>query len=462
MSSTASPLIVSASTPPLILRVLSPFQRFFSTTAASGVVLLVCTAVALGWANSPWAESYHHLWELPFTIGVPGFGLTLALHAWVNDFLMAIFFLLVGLEIKREVLVGELATRRTATLPVAAALGGMVVPASLYAAVNANGAGAAGWGVPMATDIAFALGILALLGDRVPGSLRVFLAALAIADDLGAVLVIALFYTSALNWTALGAAGGVVLVLFAMNRSGVRRPLIYAAVGMILWGCMLASGIHATIAGVILALLVPARTLIGEDEFIAEATASLAAFRAVDAPGSMVICSREHQEALQRMESATDAAQAPLQRMEHALHGYVAFLIMPLFAIANAGVPLNGLAASAQSPVVWGVALGLVLGKPIGITLASAIAVRTGAADLPHDVTWRHLHGAAWLGGIGFTMSLFIAGLAFGDTVMLDIAKLGILGASVCAGIVGFALLRGAKPHPAEILSTVALRTQQL
>ncbi|MBC8087169.1 MAG: Na+/H+ antiporter NhaA [Phycisphaerae bacterium] len=440
------PATLNGASAPLIARVLNPFQRFFSTTAASGVVLLLCTAVALGWANSPWADSYHHFWELPFTIGVPGFALTLALHAWVNDGLMAIFFLLVGLEIKREVLVGELATRRTAALPVAAALGGMIVPAALYAAVNANGAGAVGWGVPMATDIAFALGILALLGDRVPASLRVFLAALAIADDLGAVLVIAIFYSSGLNWAALGAAGGVVLVLLAMNRSGVRRPLAYALVGMALWGCMLASGVHATIAGVLLALLVPARTLIGEDEFIAEASESLAAFRAVDAPGSMVICSREHQEALQRMENATDAAQAPLQRMEHELHGYVAFLIMPLFAIANAGVSFGGLAAAVQSPVVWGLSLGLIVGKPLGITVASLLAVRMGAADLPNGVSWRHLHGAGWLGGIGFTMSLFIAGLAFVDATMLDTAKLGILGASVIAGVVGYALLRTARP----------------
>lgn len=427
---------------PLLARVLSPFQRFFSTTAAGGVVLLGCTIFALGWSNSPWAESYHHLWELPFAIGLPDFRLTLPLHAWVNDGLMAIFFFLVGLEIKREVLVGELATRRTATLPVAAALGGMIVPAALYALVNARGAGSSGWGVPMATDIAFALGILALLGDRVPAGLRVFLAALAIADDLGAVLVIALFYTSSLNWSALAGAGAVMVVLLLMNKSGVRKPMLYAIVGCVLWAFMLASGVHATIAGVLLALAVPARTLIGEDQFIADASASLDAFRAADAPGSMVMCSREHQEALLRMEAATDAAQAPLQRMEHVLHNYVAFFIMPLFAIANAGVSFGGAGSALGSPVVWGIALGLIVGKPVGITLASLIAVRSGAADLPGGVSWRHLHGAAWLGGIGFTMSLFIAGLAFSDAATLDTAKLGILGASVCAGLVGFAILK--------------------
>jgi NhaA family Na+:H+ antiporter len=346
--------------PLLLERVLGPFHRFFSKSASGGLVLLASTAVALGWANSPWAESYHHLWETPLTVGTPGFGLTLSVHAWVNDGLMAVFFFLVGLEIKREVLVGELASRRSAALPVAAALGGMLVPAALYALVNRGGPGAAGWGVPMATDIAFALGILALLGDRVPSGLRVFLAALAIADDLGAVLVIAFFYTGALNLPALGGAAAVLAVLAGLNRAGARRPLTYALLGVALWLCVLASGVHATIAGVLLALAVPARTRIDEDEFLARAEASLADFRAADEPGTTVLTNRGHQEALQALESAADAAQAPLQRMEHALHGVVAFVIMPVFALANAGVPLGaGLGAAARSPVAWGVVLGL-------------------------------------------------------------------------------------------------------
>lgn len=397
-----------ASSVPLLARVLSPFQRFFSTTAAGGIVLLVCTLLALAWANSPWAESYHHLWEWSLRIGSSSFGMSLPLHAWVNDGLMAVFFLLVGLEIKREVLIGELSTRRTATLPVAAALGGMLVPAALYAVVNSRGAGAPGWGVPMATDIAFALGILALLGDRVPSGLRVFLAALAIADDLGAVLVIALFYTGSLNWAALGGAAGVVCLLWLMNRSGVRQPIFYALIGIVLWCFMFASGVHATIAGVLLALTVPSRAA------------------SVNETGT-------------------------LQRMEHALNPYVAFLIMPLFAVANAGVSLAGASVALKSPVVWGIALGLIVGKPLGITLASLIAVRTRAADLPAGVQWRHLHGAAWLGGIGFTMSLFIAGLAFSDATVLDTAKLGILGASVCAGLVGYVLLRSVTRAPDQI-----------
>lgn len=434
-------------TAPLVARILGPFQQFFATTAAGGIVLLACTAVALVWANSPAAASYHHLWETEVGLGAADLAITLSLHAWVNDGLMAVFFFLVGLEIKREVLVGELSSRRNAALPVAAALGGMVLPALLYAVVNGRGPAASGWGIPMATDIAFALGILALLGDRVPSSLRVFLAALAIADDLGAVLVIALFYTNTIDWMALGAALGVLLFLLAVNRAGIHRPALYLGLGVVLWFLMLRSGIHATIAGVLLALVVPARTRISEDEFLRQAHASLAAFHAADAPGTTVLSSRGHQEALHELERATEAVQAPLQRLEHSLHGVVAFFVMPVFALANAGVPLTDISSALASPIVAGIALGLLLGKPLGITVASWLAVRSGAAELPEGVSWRHVHGAAWLGGIGFTMSLFIAGLAFTDAAALDRAKVGILGASVVAGLVGFVLLHRTTPR---------------
>jgi len=380
---------------PLIERVLGPFHRFFSTSAASGLVLLACTVVALAWANSPWSGSYHHFWEARFTVGALSRGLTLSVHGWVNDGLMTVFFFLVGLEIKREILVGELSSRRSATLPVAAAFGGMIVPAAFYAAINVGGAGASGWGMPMATDIAFALGVLALLGDRIPSGLRVFLAALAIADDLGAVLVIALFYTSALDWGAIASAAVALLALVVLNRAGARRPLTYALLGVILWRFVLASGIHATIAGVLLALTIPAS---GEN--------------------------------------------SPLQRMERSLHAVVSFVIMPIFAIANAGVPLGDFGNVLHTPVALGVILGLLLGKPIGITLASHLAVRSGAGELPEGVTWRHIHGVAWLGGIGFTMSLFIGGLAFTNVAVLDTAKLAVLCASTMAGVVGYSLLR--------------------
>jgi NhaA family Na+:H+ antiporter len=257
------------------------------------------------------------------------------------------------------------------------------------------------------------------------------------------VLVIALFYTATLDWVALGGVVLVFVLLMGLNRSGVRRPLMYALLGLVLWLCVLASGIHATIAGVLLALAIPARTLHNEEEFLAAAEASLEDFRAADEPGSTVLTNLGRQAALQSLEHAADAAQAPLQRMEHSLHGLVAFVIMPIFALANAGVPLGGgLATAVRSPIAWGIVLGLALGKPIGITLASYAAVRAGAADLPTGVAWRHVHGASWLAGIGFTMSLFVAGLAFDKAVVLDTAKLGIFGASVCAGLVGYILLR--------------------
>jgi NhaA family Na+:H+ antiporter len=388
---------------PLATRVLGPFQRFFSTEAAGGVVLLVCAAIALAWSNSPWAPGYHHLWETPLGFDSRAFGLTLTLHEWVNDGLMAIFFLLVGLEIKRELLVGELSSRRSAALPVAAAFGGMVVPAAIYAAVNRGGAGASGWGIPMATDIAFALGILALLGERMPSGLRVLLAALAIVDDLGAVIVIALFYTSAVHWGAVAGAAAILAMLVAANRLGIRAWATYVALGLLLWVFMLLSGVHSTIAGVLLALTIPART-----------------------------------------RGTGDSQRTLLDRFESALHAPVAFLIVPVFALANAGVPLGGgVAAELRSPVAIGVMLGLLLGKPAGIMLASVAAVRAGVAQLPPGVSWRQVHGVSWLGGIGFTMSLFIAGLAFANATTLDVAKLAVLTASACAGVIGYLLLRG-------------------
>lgn len=433
--------------PPLIERALKPFAKFAHTASSGGIVLLVCTAIALVWANSPWAASYHHLWELEIAVGAGPFSIRSTLHHLINDGLMAVFFFLVGLEIKREVLIGELASLRQAALPAAAALGGMVVPAAIYAALNAGGPGSAGWGIPMATDIAFALGVLALLGDRVPTGLKVFLAALAIVDDIGAVLVIALFYTSEVSWAALGFAGALLLLAAGANAVGVRRPAAYALIGLALWAAVLASGVHATVAGVLLAMTIPSRTRIDEDEFLLRARRSIGEFERGCGPGTTVLTNQVQQESLLTLEVLCEQAQAPLQRTERKLHGVVAFLIMPLFALANAGVRLGGgdFASALSSPVMLGVLLGLVLGKPLGITLFSWAAVRMGIATLPSRVTWRMVHGAAWLGGIGFTMSLFVAGLAFPDLpALLAAAKLGILAASLGAGICGWMLLRRA------------------
>jgi NhaA family Na+:H+ antiporter len=438
-----------------LLQILRPFQEFFEDQTAGGLLLLACAAVAMIWANSPFAESYHHLWETTITVGPAGAALSMSLHHWINDGLMVLFFFVVGLEIKRELLIGELASPRQAALPIVAALGGMIVPALLYTAFNFGGPGAHGWGVPMATDIAFALGVLALLGPRVPTGIKVFLAALAIADDLGAVIVIALFYTAELKLGALLAAGVMVAILFTMNRLGVRRPAAYAIGGVLLWFAVLMSGVHATVAGVLLAMTIPARTRIDEREFTDHVEHALGDFRnGMSREGTTVLTDEDQQNAIWTIEEACEGVQAPLLKFEQSLHGIVAFLIMPLFALSNAGVPLAGsLGAAFASPVTWGVIAGLVVGKPIGISLFSWFAVRMGWAELPQGVNWRAIVGTSLLGGIGFTMALFIASLAYGDATLLDRAKLGILSASTVAGIMGWLVLRtmfrGPAPAPA-------------
>ena len=432
----------SPASPLFIERLLSPFERFGAAESSGGLVLLACAVVALIWANSPWSESYFGLWEasVGFTLGTFTFSTTL--HHFINDGLMAVFFFVVGLEIKRELLVGELSTWKQAALPIFAAAGGMLVPAALYSVVNAGGPGAAGWGIPMATDIAFAIGVLALLGDRVPTSLKVFLVALAIADDIGAVLVIALFYTENVSWSALALAGGIVALLAIANSSGVRRPAAYAFLGVLLWAAMLASGVHATIAGILLAATIPSRTRINEDEFLSRGRRILDDFERGCGPDETVLTSAAQQNAIHELERACEQAQAPLHAIEYRLHGIVAFAIMPLFALANAGVRIDGgILAPLATPVALGIILGLVIGKPVGITLTSWFAARTGVASIPVDAGWRTLHGVSWLGGIGFTMSLFIAELAFGRGELLDNAKAGILAASAIAGVVGWAAI---------------------
>jgi NhaA family Na+:H+ antiporter len=440
--STSASAAAQAAPPPVIERILRPFQRFTQQETSSGVVLLACAVIALGWANSPWGGSYEHLWEQRVTIGHQRYGLTMSLHHWINDGLMAIFFFVVGLEIKRELLIGELSTRQTAALPIAAALGGMIAPALIYTAFNAGTPASRGWGIPMATDIAFSLGALALLGPRVPTVLKVFLAAFAIADDLGAVIVIALFYTAELSMPSLFAAAVIFAALLGANRLGVRNAVVYGVVGIVLWLAVLASGVHATIAGVMLALAIPARTRINESEFIARVEQSLADFRAADEPGTSVLTNPGHQDAIHQLEEACEAAQAPLFKLEEKLHGFVAFGIMPLFALSNAGVRVAGGSLDVlTSPIVLGIVLGLVVGKPIGITAFSWLSARAGIAALSRDVGWGSLHGVSWLGGIGFTMSLFVADLAFGGTPQLEEAKVGILLASTIAGITGYVIL---------------------
>jgi NhaA family Na+:H+ antiporter len=432
-------------------RLLAPFREFARTSASGGLLLMAAAIVALVWANSPLASAYTELWATKVSIVVGDVTFSESLLHIVNDGLMAIFFLVVGLEIKREVLVGELASLRRATLPIAAAIGGAMVPAVIFIAVSGGGTAGRGWGVPMATDIAFALGVLALLGRRAPVGLRIFVAALAIVDDLLAVLVIAVFYTADLSVPALAGAGVVLAALVVANRIGVRRPLVYALLGVGLWVAVFASGIHATVAGVLLALTIPATTRLDSDAYVDHARHLIADFEGRTVDGEDASTS-EHHAALWELEDATERAQAPMLRIEHALHPWVSFLIVPLFALANSGVRLDvDLRSTLQHPVTLGVILGLVLGKQLGITLGAAAVVRAGLASLPAGVEWRHVYGAAWLGGIGFTMSLFIAGLAYGEGVAeLDLAKVGILAASLIAGAVGFAILRRAGTDTAD------------
>jgi len=430
---------VRAADPPTpIERLLSPFQRFAETEASGGLVLLACTALALIWANAPFAPSYFALRDARVALGGAPLGLAMPLHHWINDGLMAAFFFLVGLEVKREFLFGELASPRRAALPVAAALGGMVVPALVFTALSGGGELMRGWGIPMATDIAFALGVLALFGPRVPVQLKVFLAALAIADDIGAVVVIALFYSAGVSWTALGLAGVVYGVVLLANRGGLRRPGAYALLGIPLWLALLASGIHASIAGVLMAAAIPARPRLDVRDFVRRGRVALSTLEALAVERVGGVPAPEELEAIRQIEAGATLAQTPLQRIEHALHPWVAFVVVPLFALANAGVRLTDVPPGAL-PVTVAVVAGLVAGKPVGIMLASWIAARFGAV-LPAGVTWRALLGVAALGGIGFTMSIFIANLAFDDPLLRS-AKIGILVGSALSALLGWLLL---------------------
>lgn len=389
---------------------LQPLQDFLRLESAGGLVLMAAATLALVVANSPLAASYTALLNLPLSIQVGTTGIAKPLLLWINDGLMAVFFFLIGMELKREVLDGHLSSLRRASLPALAAVGGMAVPAACYVALNrADAFALQGWAIPAATDIAFALGVLSLLGDRVPASLKAFLLSVAIFDDLGAIVVIALFYTASLSSTALAVAAGLVLVLALLNRAGVVRPAGYILVGIVLWVAVLKSGVHATLAGVVLAMFIP-----------------------LGAPGS-------------------PAAESPLKGLEHRLHPWVAFGVLPIFAFANAGVPLGGLSiADTLQPVPLGIVAGLFLGKQVGVLVLSWVGIRAGIAALPDGVGWRQLYGAAALCGIGFTMSLFIASLAFEQDSMafLGLERLGILVGSLASGLLGYLVLRtGAAPE---------------
>jgi NhaA family Na+:H+ antiporter len=411
-----------------------PVQEFIHTQGVSSAFLLTAAVIALVWANSPWSASYYHAWHIELTLS----GLRLPIHAWINDAMMALFFFLVGMEIKQEIVRGELQDLRRAALPVCGGLGGMIVPALIFAAINHGGAGAHGWGVPMATDIAFSLGVLALV-KGVPSELKIFLLSLAIADDIGAIAVIAVFYSTELNLECLLIAALVLAVILLCRKLGIGRQILFSVLGFGFWLAILRSGIHATIAGVILGLLMPVKAGVSLDAFSELGREMIAEFREAQATKDTARANR----VLGAMEYLLQQTEAPADRVTRKLHDWIAFLVLPLFALSNAGVTFSTatLGSMVHSPVAWGVLIGLFVGKPLGVFGVSWLAVKVRLAQLPDSVSWSQIAGVGVLAGIGFTVSLFISALAFDDGLQLDSAKTAILLASLVAGVAGYLLL---------------------
>jgi NhaA family Na+:H+ antiporter len=422
-------------------KIVSPFEEFIHQETASGILLMLFTILALIVANTAMASWYEHLLHTPVGFNLGGWELEKSLHHWINDGLMALFFFVVGLEIKREILVGELSDMRQAILPIVAAIGGMIVPALIYFGFNAGTDTVDGWGIPMATDIAFAVGVMVLLGSRVPKTLLTFLVALAIVDDLGAVIVIALFYTENLELGALALAGLCLLILIFFSLAGVRHPLVYFIFGVLMWLAMLKSGVHATLAGVITALTIPARPKCEPPSFSKLVRRLMDRFDASHKPGVSIMRNEEQKSILQTLENGVHMVETPLQRLEHGMHLPVAFIIIPIFAFANAGIPLElgNIGETISHPVTLGVIAGLLLGKMIGVAGFSWLAIKLGVGRLPEGTTMPQIVGVGLLAGIGFTMSIFIAELAFaGQAELLLMAKTGILFASIIAGVGGY------------------------
>lgn len=425
-------------------RVLKPLNDYISKSATSGILLFIAAISAIVMANIPaTAEMYHHLWEIKFTIGFEPYAISKNLHHWINDGLMSIFFFVVGLELKREIMAGELSNPKDAMLPIMAAIGGMVFPALIYAIINFHTESSGGWGIPMATDIAFALGILYLLGDRIPTSLKIFLTALAIADDLGAVLVIAFFYSSDISLSSLAYGLLFLVLLIAGNLMGIRKALFYGIIGIGgVWLAFLLSGVHATIAGVLAALTIPANVKVNERQYVSKLNQLNRQFESAD-PNNNTLVTKEQFHILEEIVSHTKAALTPLQRLEHGLHPIVAYFVMPIFAFANAGITLSGdVLSSLTSNVALGVMFGLLFGKTIGVLLMSKLAIHFKIASLPKGTNFKMITGAALLASVGFTMSLFITELAFTNPEYILEAKLGVLVASTIGGTLGYFYLR--------------------
>lgn len=422
-------------------RVLTPFEEFIHHQTTSGLLLMGAAIIALFLANGSLAEAYQHFIHTPVKVAIGDWGIDMSLHHWVNDALMALFFFVVGMELKREIMAGELSDIRQAALPIVAAIGGMVVPALIYIAFNHEGAAMHGWGIPMATDIAFAVGALALLANRVPKALITFLVALAIADDLGAVLVIALFYTNELSlfWLAVSAAFFAVLITF--NFAGIRNAIPYFVIAVILWYALLQSGVHATLAGVLGAFSVPARSKYDPNLFADRINELIDRYIASRKKDDSPLTNKKLYTVVQNLEESVNGVQTPLQRLEHIWHLPVAFIVIPIFAIFNAGIPIqfNSLSDTLTHPVMLGVAFGLFFGKFIGITGACWLALKFGIGQLPTATRFSQIAAVSVLGGIGFTMSIFIAELGFmGQPENLLMAKTGVLLASLFAGVIGY------------------------
>lgn len=428
------------------------FLSFLKHRVNGGMVLMIVAVLAMVVANSPWADAYHAFWSHPVSLQVGSFNLfshhgePLTLMAFINDALMAVFFFSVGLEIKREVLVGELSSLRQALLPIIAAVGGMLVPVLLYFALTAGTPAADGLAIPMATDIAFSLGVLSLFGKRVPLSLKIFLTAFAVVDDIGGILVIAFGYTSHLDVAYLLGALGVLLLLAVANRMRVMSRTFYCWAGIVVWYLFLQSGVHATIAGVLVAFTIPSIPCLNVKKYIARIRENVAEFPHFDK--SSILLTPNQIDILKSIESASDRVISPLQFMEDRMHGMVNYLIMPLFAFANAGITLSGAEGAVAGPVTYAIVIGLVLGKSVGIYLFTWLAVRSRVTALPQGMNWQNVAGVSLLGGIGFTVSLFIANLSFGETdeVLLNQAKLGVLVGTVLAGVLGYVVLRYVLP----------------
>lgn len=426
--------------------ILDPMKRFLSNSSMSGIVLIGSALLAIILSNSSLSGWYHDIWETNLSVSFGDRLLSKSLHHWINDGLMAVFFFVVGLELKREIIAGELSSIRKAILPIGAAFGGMIVPALIYVAFNNPFSDSGqGWGIPMATDIAFALGILYLLGDKVPISLKIFLTALAIADDLGAVLVIAFFYTSDINTVSLLTGAVFLAVLILGNRLGIRNAFFYGIVGIAgLWLAFLMSGVHATIAAVLAAFTIPASVSISESTFNKKMGILMNKFSRAKPNESTTITSEQHH-VLLKMEQLTLEASTPLQRLEHSMHPFVAFIVVPVFALSNAGVTIDSTSiANIGNSVTLGVSAGLLFGKFIGVVGMVFLLTRLKLSSLPHECNWHHIIGAGFLAGIGFTMSLFISELAFNDKDLVEQAKIGIILTSIIAGFLGYFIIRKA------------------